>query len=156
MLTIIGYDWNILFVKHAIYFIPRVLTKWLTWQLWAARDLPEVIAAGVSIHLRQWYIILHIHPYFHKIYKFPLFPQNLHISPIFVQFTFFAFPYFDHGAFTHHALQVLDAPEWLKQNIWFLRNQKGRSGLCFRLLEGGTGYGFMKGETSAWNGNPEG
>jgi len=23
---------------------------------------------------------------------------------------FFAYPYFDHGAFTHHALYVLDAP----------------------------------------------
>src|SRR6218665_2256373 len=49
-------------------------------------------------------------PYFHKIfYKFPLFSQNIYFPHIFVQFTFFASPYFDHDAFMHHALHVLDS-----------------------------------------------
>ena len=54
----------------------------------------------------------------------PLVPQNLQISPLFFQnfkysyfrknyvfvlkLVFFAFHYFDHDAFTHHALHVLD------------------------------------------------
>jgi len=47
-------------------------------------------------------------PYFCKIYKFPR---------IFIRLTFFGLiypfftsPYFDHDAFTHHAIHVLDAP----------------------------------------------
>jgi len=45
-------------------------------------------------------------PYFQKIQNSPLFPQDLSIPPIFVrlilgffaEFTFFAFPYFEHDA----------------------------------------------------------
>jgi len=40
--------------------------------------------------------------YFSKIFKFP---------PLFLFFSFFGFPYFDHDAFTHHAFHVLDASE---------------------------------------------
>jgi len=36
-----------------------------------------------------------------------LFSFNLHV---FCLIYFFYFPYFDHDAFTHHALHVLDAP----------------------------------------------
>ena len=32
-------------------------------------------------------------------------------SPIFMQLTFLATPYFDHDAFMRHALHVLDAPD---------------------------------------------
>ena len=48
--------------------------------------------------------ILHISPYFYKIYKFTLFPQ------IFCLIYIFCIPYFDLDAFTFHALHVLDAP----------------------------------------------
>ena len=45
-------------------------------------------------------------PYFHKTYKFTLlFPQNLRFL---LNFRVFASPYFDHDAFMHHALHVLD------------------------------------------------
>jgi len=57
-------------------------------------------------------------PYFNKIYKFPpLFPLKMfqffpYLSSIYVFFLnlpFLLAPYFDHDAFMHHALHVLDA-----------------------------------------------
>jgi len=57
---------------------------------------------------------LYIPLYFHKIYKFPLFSQNLEISPYFrsihvfcLIYVFFASPDFDHDAFMHHALHQI-------------------------------------------------
>jgi len=54
--------------------------------------------------------------YFHQISTFHPFPLNLYISPYFQKITFFPNlrfllpPYFDHDAFMHHALYILDAP----------------------------------------------
>src|SRR6218665_941321 len=58
-------------------------------------------------------------PNFDKIYKCPpICAKFIHFAPISVKFTFSWFnlrligflPYFDHNAFMHHALHVLDAP----------------------------------------------
>src|SRR6218665_2654465 len=47
-------------------------------------------------------------PFFNKIYKFlSLFTQNIGFA--LYRPTCFCFPYFDHDAFMHHALRVLDA-----------------------------------------------
>jgi len=61
---------------------------------------------------------LHVSPYFHKIYKLPhvsakfihfaLFPQNLRRFGLIYVFLLPP-PCFDHEAFMHHALHVLDA-----------------------------------------------
>src|SRR6218665_3847571 len=53
--------------------------------------------------------IMHIvySPYFHKIYKSP--PHFRSIYVLLLNLCFFGFPYFDHDAFTHHALHVLNA-----------------------------------------------
>ena len=69
---------------------------------------------GASIPLSQL-CILNIPSYFHKIYKFLHFRKNFKFLPIFVQFTYFCLIYFycftlfDHDAFMHQALHVLDA-----------------------------------------------
>src|SRR6218665_279640 len=55
--------------------------------------------SGTSIHPKP---MIAYSPYFSKIYKFPV--HYLH------SFSFLATSYFDHDAFTHHALHVLDAP----------------------------------------------
>src|SRR6218665_3066713 len=56
-------------------------------------------------------------PHFHKIYKFLLYFHKIYtFPPISTKFTFlgliyvFCFPYFDHDAFMHHTLHILDAP----------------------------------------------
>src|SRR6218665_408703 len=52
---------------------------------------------------------------------FPLFPQNLYISPRFPQnLRFFGSPYFDHDAFMHDALHVLDASAFLHLHNLYL------------------------------------
>jgi len=70
-------------------------------------------------------------PYFHKIYKFPyisvkfinffLFSYNLLFCFIHV---FFAPPYFDHDAFTHHALHILDASAHSRYYINFKLHER--------------------------------
>ena len=45
--------------------------------------------------------------------NFPPFLQKNLISPYFRAIDVFCTPYFDHDAFTHHALHVLDAPALL-------------------------------------------
>ena len=65
--------------------------------------------------------MMHIayYPYLRKINNLPTyFSKICKLSPTLVQCTFFGlgsnlrfcFPYFDHDAFTHHVLRVLDAP----------------------------------------------
>src|SRR6218665_1771993 len=79
-----------------------------------ATMLPQIIlpsslltSSGTSIPSISSKVI-HLSTYFRKIYQF---------NPISTKFTFFGLiyvfllpPYFDHDAFMHHALHVLDAP----------------------------------------------
>src|SRR6218665_625307 len=60
---------------------------------------------GASIPFKA---MMHIaySPYFRKMYKFP---PILFKFPYFYLIYFFSSPYFDHDAFMHHALHVLDA-----------------------------------------------
>jgi len=65
--------------------------------------------------LSQW-CMLHIPPYFHKIYNCPhISAKFVHFPPISAKFTFFclicvfSFPYFDYNVSMHHALHVLNA-----------------------------------------------
>ena len=57
---------------------------------------------------------LNASPYFREIYR---------SSPIFVHFTCFALftfsvsPYFDHDAFMHHVLHLLDVPARIRSNL---------------------------------------
>ena len=64
-------------------------------------------------------------PYFDKIVNLPISANFFNFLHIFVQFTsfglnlrFFGFPYFDHDAFTHHTLHVLDAPAGIDSFIF--------------------------------------
>lgn len=52
--------------------------------------------------------IIAYNPYFHKSYKSP---PYFHLIHVFCWIYFFAFPLFDHDAFMHHPLHVLDASE---------------------------------------------
>jgi len=52
----------------------------------------------------------------------PLFPQNL---CFFLNLIFFGFPYFDHDAFMHHVLHVLDAPGQVILIGWIQSLKKG-------------------------------
>src|SRR6218665_3358965 len=71
----------------------------------------STVSLGRGIHPSNPMMRIVYSPYFQKIYKFspisakfihfPLFPQNLR---------YFASPHFDHDAFMHHVLHVLDAP----------------------------------------------
>jgi len=51
--------------------------------------------------------ILYIPPIYTKFINSPIFDK----FRIFVEFTYFASPYFDHDAFIHHALHVLNVPD---------------------------------------------
>ena len=75
------------------------------------RSAPAPKIRGVHPPLSQWcplhitsYFqkIINFHPYFCKIYKFPLFSFNL---IFWLNLRFFGFPYFDHAAFMHHAFR---------------------------------------------------
>ena len=44
------------------------------------------------------------------MYKFPPYFRSIYVFPL--TYVFYAYPYFDHDAFTNHALHVLDAPAW--------------------------------------------
>jgi len=48
-------------------------------------------------------------PYFCKIDKFPYF-RSIYVSLLTSTLRFLLSPYFDHDAFMHHALHVLNAP----------------------------------------------
>ena len=65
-----------------------------------------VIIAGASIQLSQW-CILHIPPFSTKFISSSLFAQNLGFL---LNLRYLLPPCFDHDAFMHHALHVLDAP----------------------------------------------
>src|SRR6218665_1597333 len=68
-------------------------------------------------------------PYFHKIYKFPLFSFNLRLL---LHLRFFGFPYFDLDAFLHYALHVLDAPELTLNLYSFTRRRCSYESKCRR------------------------
>ena len=54
-----------------------------------------------------FYNIYKFHPYFRKMYTFP--PISAKFMFFCLVYVFFIPPYFDHDAFMHHALHVLDA-----------------------------------------------
>jgi len=65
-----------------------------------------------DVHLPKPIMHIAYSSYFHKICKIPpITAKFINFPMIFIQFTFFASPYFDHDAFTHHALHVMDAPD---------------------------------------------
>jgi len=39
------------------------------------------------------------------------------VTFVYLIYVCFAFPYFDHGAFTHHAIHVLDASAYRRKKI---------------------------------------
>ena len=56
------------------------------------------------------HIIIAYSPYFHKIYKFSPNFRKIYKFPLFsFSLSFFSSPNFDHDAFMHHALHILDA-----------------------------------------------
>ena len=103
---------------HIAYSLP-ISTKFIYSPLFPQNlkislPLPQNLKISPSISAK--FINFPIH--FHKIYKFPLFSFNSHLL-----FTlgFFASTYFDHDAFMHHALHILDAPGWTVASAVFGR-----------------------------------
>src|SRR6218665_891831 len=72
----------------------------------------RVTRPSLKSMMHEAYSISAKFPYFRKISKFPLFSFKL-CSFGFINF--FASPNFDHDAFMHHALHVLDAPAYYRR-----------------------------------------
>jgi len=95
------------------------LLNWYGMTLCTSVLFPTVQLLGASIPTKPMMHIAYFpSPYFNKIYNFPLFWQNLLIFPYFRSIDIFCLiyvfllpPYFDHDAFMHHALHVLDTSD---------------------------------------------
>ena len=93
---------------------------------------------GVHPNTSMMYIV--DSPYFHKIYKFPYF-SKIYKFPYFRSIYCFCLiyvfpPYFDHDAFMHHALHVLDASACIninkKQKVIYIEAKS--ESLCLNCL----------------------
>jgi len=64
----------------------------------------------------------------------PISAKFINFHPYFCYLSFLGFPYFDHDAFTHHALHVLDSRGWGGEEMQEKQDNMAFRG--FRLSDG--------------------